>query len=268
MYKYILIIACLSFNIAEGQSFSDLETDNFKLQIEVPVYKSDILGNKLTDTFLIAPEGAQLLIVNTVQNDSDYLVIRFTSLPKNYESDSATIYIPSSQNLYQYYILNNNQVKNKLLPVYANSLSFSTGILIVPLKFRFSPSEFSKDIMIGSTFGVKWRPSELKKNTYLNMILSLGLSHVTINPADLPIGSTSSQLNHPAFSTGIGALLDINQIQYGIFIGTDFIAQQDVIQWSQQGKPWISAGLGISFLRQDGESRRSGKRVAFRQRSN
>lgn len=264
MHRIIIILFFVSVAICSIAQESDTyQSAKFKFAIETPVYLSDIQGNILNDSLFVAPSASTFIVVGKSKDDADKVVIRFLSLPENYTSDSSAIYISEIQNNYQYFVLESNELANKTLSLYSQKASFTTGMLIVPIKFRLSPYEFSKDFMIGTTVGVNWRLNKLKPDNYLNLIASFGLSHLSISDSELS-SDDNTPTHHPAFSTGIAVLLEINNLQYGVFLGLDYISQNDKYQWSRQGQPWVSAGLGIAFLRQDAVNRQNDARAKVR----
>ena len=140
-----------------AQDNESYQSATFEFQIETPIYRSDIQGNLLNDSLFVAPSASTFIVVGKAVDDADRVVIRFLTLPKNYISDSFGIYISEIQNDFQYFTLESIELGSKTMPLFSQKASFTTGMLIVPIKFRLSPYEFSKDFMIGTTVGVNWR---------------------------------------------------------------------------------------------------------------
>lgn len=132
--------------------------------------------------------------------------------------------------------------------------SITAGVTIIPIKIRPSITvngqrmgfEFSKDVQLGISAGIKQRISNYKP-FYINFLYNIGISGVTLDSY-----TTNNYLQESidvvALTHAAGIVFDFSKIQFGIFMGWDKVSQRNQNGWIYQGKPWYSIGLGYSIF--------------------
>ncbi len=162
-------------------------------------------------------------------------------------------------NSYRYFSVSKSAIDFRTIPfTKSGGLFFTAGTVILPVKLRdnarkgLNNFEFSKDITLGPFVGLQMRTSKYKPH-FINLGLTVGISSVRLT-------SINSRIEKPvedvaAFSTALGLVFEINNVQMGCFWGYDFINNnKDIgdskigVDWAYQGKSWFSIGFGYSLI--------------------
>lgn len=216
----------------------------YEFGIECPMYKCDIRGKIIDSTLLIAPPQAKFLIVDFL---NDYCIIRFTLLPQQHKVIKNNFYNTDDITTYIYFLITKAQIDFKAYPIVKSNIDLLVGNIFTPIKLRFNPFDFSKDISVGTTFGVKYQLKE-KQNTAIDALFGLGISTLTID--SFSSRGKVSNADLLSFSPSIGFVLEFGNAQIGLFFGYDFIsnANQKRYEWIYKNKPWLSFGIGYSLF--------------------
>ncbi len=116
---------------------------------------------------------------------------------------------------------------------------------MVKIAFDF---DFSKDISVGSTFGVKYTLNQ-DKQAALDFLMGVGVSSVTLDSFSTCFKTIKPQ-DLLAFTPSLGAVIEMGNAQVGIFVWFDFISNVNEIKygWIYQDKPWVSVKATPCFL--------------------
>jgi hypothetical protein len=203
----------------------------YEFVIECPLRKCDIIGNTLDSTIYVAPPKSKFTLIELKQ---DICIIRFTLLNASKKINQSNLPV-EDYSTYTYFYITKAQLDFKARPITRSNLDLVVGNVITPVKLRFAPFDFTKDITLGSTFGVKYSFAK-KQNAAVDSTSSQGK---TQQPVDLL-----------AFSTSLGIVIEFGNAQVGAFLGFDFISNknQNEYNWIYRNKPWISFGLGYSIF--------------------
>lgn len=252
----MLLFAFIMAN-AIGQNATDVENTpealNYLLLVEAPVFECDIMGNIMQDSsFKIAPQYAIFTIINNKGTDS--LIIRFWGWDKKKDSLKYNrLNFDEKTGEKRYFLIAVNDFNLKSLRRYDKNMAPTVGTVIVPVKIRFSKFDFSKDITIGTTAGLRWRMTNYSDN-YFNLLIGIGITSVTLDSLST-YGKIRKATDRPALTPSLGFVFEFhNNIQMGLFIGMDYISSKENIRWRYQGEPWLSIGLGYTILSKQGSS--------------
>lgn len=219
---------------------------NYKLVIEAPLYECNILGNQTENIEVqVAEPGAIFTIVG--KTDSDKLIVRFWKWKENTALNNILCFTDSTGVKRKYFLLAKADLYNKAIPRYDIKPCFTAGTILIPVKLRLQNFDFSKDLTLGPAAGMNIRLSHYKPN-FVSVLGGVGITSVTID------GKTSDSITEdpidvPALTPSIGFVFEFsNSSQAGIFLGWDFIADNETIKMVYYGKPWIAFGLGFSIL--------------------
>lgn len=241
MKKVISILAlCFSLSAAAQSVIIPLF---YEFVIECPLRKCDISGT-ITDTALyIAPPKSKFTLIE-LRNDQ--CVIRFTL----FHTTKAAVknIAPEDFSTYTYYTITKAQLDFKARPITRSNIDLIVGNIITPVKLRFAPFDFTKDITLGSTFGVKYYLGK-KQVAAIDGLVGIGVSTLTIDSASSR-GKTLQPVDLLAFTTSAGIVLEFGNAQVGAFCGVDFISNKNQADygWIYRNKPWISFGVGYSIF--------------------
>ena len=124
----------------------------------------------------------------------------------------------------------------------------------VPLKIRPKtsglPFLFTGDVSVGPYLGYQIGLREYSSLEVFDMALTFALfatpSLIHINPSNNGTNDMTSQ-SLLGLTGGGGILFDINDYQFGIVSGLDWISGDASTTWVYQGKPWISVSFGFEL---------------------
>ena len=216
----------------------------YEFVIECPLRKCDIIGNTLDSTIYVAPPKSKFTLIELKQ---DICIIRFTLLNASKKINQSNLPV-EDYSTYTYFYITKAQLDFKARPITRSNLDLVVGNVITPVKLRFAPFDFTKDITLGSTFGVKYSFAK-KQNAAVDGLLGIGVSSLTIDSTSSQ-GKTQQPVDLLAFSTSLGIVIEFGNAQVGAFLGFDFISNknQNEYHWIYRNKPWISFGLGYSIF--------------------
>lgn len=223
---------------------------NYKFIIEAPLFSCDILGNTGDSAILaVAEPGAVFTIVG--QTDNDSLIIRFWVWKDKPILNNELCFADSLCMKRKYFLLAASDLDKKAVLRYNTRLSFTAGTVLIPVKIRLQKFDFSKDFTVGSTAGIKCRLSPFLKN-YINFLLGVGISSVTLDYRSTN-GIIEDTFDVPALTPSLGCVFDFNNTQAGIFLGSDYITNNEEYNFIYHGKLWLSFGMGFTILSQQSE---------------
>jgi hypothetical protein len=129
-----------------------------------------------------------------------------------------------------------------------NGTTLNIGILVIPFKLRPKSAirdfDFNSGLSLGTTLGIRHRISRTEP-FYLNLIGYTGLSSVQLNTENtISIKDISGNRNEASFTYAFGIIYELSNVQVGVIMGRDLIANQSQVQWMDFNKNWISIGLG------------------------
>ena len=250
LYSFRKVTILLVLVLLTTALFSQTEADKnsaakyFQFLIECPMYKCDINGKINDSTLLIAPPNAKFVLVE--QHDT-YCIIRFTLLPTSKKIKTG-FYVTTDFTTYTYFLITKAQLDFKAEKIQRSDLQLLVGNIFTPIKLRFKPFDFSKDISVGTTFGLKYAVHE-KQNTAIDALMGIGISSIVIDSFSTrqSMMATNDLLS---FTLSCGMVLEFGNALIGIFSGLDFIsnANQQQYEWIYKNKPWISFGIGYSLF--------------------
>lgn len=249
-YSFKIIAFLFGILVGMKTAFSQVAEDKnsiakyFQFVIECPMYKCDINGKVNDSALLIAPPNAKFILVDDHDN---YCIIRFTLLPTS-KKIKTSFYSTDDFTTYTYFVITKAQLEFKAEKIQQSDIHLLVGNIFTPIKLRFKPFDFSKDISVGTTFGLKYAFHE-KQNTTIDALMGIGISSLVIDSfsAKKSMMATNDLLS---FTFSYGLVLEFGNAQIGIFSGVDFIsnANQQQYEWIYKNKPWISFGIGYSLF--------------------
>ncbi len=195
-------------------------------------------------TIYVAPPKSKFTLIELKQ---DICIIRFTLLNTSKKINQSNLPVEDFSN-YTYFYITKAQLDFKARAITRSNLDLVVGNVITPVKLRFAHFDFTKDITLGSTFGLKYSFAK-KQNAAVDGLISIGVSSLTIDSTSSP-GKTQQTIDLLAFSTSLGIVVEFGNAQVGAFLGFDFISNknQNEYNWIYRNKPWISFGLGYSIF--------------------
>lgn len=143
------------------------------------------------------------------------------------------------------------------------------GTVIFPVKLRFGssndsealindslvatnsrPPSFATDVTLGTSLGLSWRLSPIQ-DRFLTLLLSAGVTSVTLDSASIPGKFSNTQSKSAAFSLATGVMYEFGGGgQIGAVVGWDIIGGETGRYWRYEKKPWLGIGVGIQIFSQ------------------
>lgn len=135
---------------------------------------------------------------------------------------------------------------------------FDASPLVIPLKIRpaldNNPLQYLGDVSIGPYLGYQrgtkaFNPSSKGIQTSLTFCVFGSPTMIHLNPTN-QMNTTDNSSSVIGISTGGGILLDVNNLQFGIVGGWDWISGTSSESWVYQGKPWYSFSCAFNLSNQ------------------
>lgn len=249
MKKYLFLWLSLVAGLLQAQDTTPGTANisfHYKLLVEAPIFECDLTGKQLGDTIYEAPARAVFSVIG--QSGSNW-IIRFWVWSDDDELDKqiALNYTDELRTTRKYFLLSQVDFTAKAVPRYSTRASFSTGAIVVPIKARFSPFDFSTDVHIGPTVGGRFRLSPYTDSNFFNALATFGVSTVSLDSLSTS-GAIRQPSDRPALTFSVGGVFEFSNAQIGFFMGFDYISRNESIGWRYQGKPWISLGMGYAII--------------------
>lgn len=135
---------------------------------------------------------------------------------------------------------------------------FDASPLVIPLKIRpaldSNPLQFLGDVSIGPYLGYQrgtksFNASSSGTQTSLTFCVFGSPTMINLNPSN-QMNSSDNSSSVIGISAGAGILLDVNNLQFGIVGGWDWISGTSSETWVYQGKPWYSFSCAFNLSNQ------------------
>lgn len=215
---------------------------DYYFEVECPVFACEINGTEIDSSFLVAPSNSKFKLIEMHES---YCIIRFYIFDKKLREKYN--FVDAQFEHYKYFVITRAQFDFKAKPLVRKRIDFSFGNVVAPMKIRTNPSHFSKDFMLGPTFGVKYENAKQKELT-INFLLGAGLSAVTIDSLTTD-GRFPSSLESLAFTPSIGMVVQFGTAQVGLFAGLDIAGEQSITKnWIYDQKIWLALGFGYAIF--------------------
>jgi hypothetical protein len=234
---------------AQGKGQPDeaemLRHREFQFVVECPVYSSSLSGEATDTSLLIAPSGSRFILIDWL---NERAVIRFILRAGHHRLSKNLSPLDEEPDSYRYFTISQSHFLFKARPLSQSRYALSLGNIISPLKIRLLPFDFSRDLMIGSTIGLRYQPSATRTLS-CNLLLGLGLSQNSIDSF-----STNGKVRNPAdvltFTPSLGCVVEFGQAQLGLFTGWDVMAHNNSFrkEWIYSRQPWLGLGVGYAIF--------------------
>jgi hypothetical protein len=249
---YFLFLGILFFSTTLQAQVPSIPIDttigyHYKVIVELPLYRCNLLGVETDSSMHEAPIGATFTHIG---NSGNNVIIRFWKWSDDDVNVIPYNFTDSTKKQKSYFLMNKTDFMMKTKQRYSKRPSLTIGTAAVPFKLRSNPFQFSTDVTLGTVAGVKVRMNPYTDENFYNFLVGFGLSNVNLDSTSTGgnINQNSTVQNTASFTLSAGGVLEFSGVQIGIFVGWDFINNNDKIQWSYHGKPWVSIGLGYSLF--------------------
>lgn len=249
-----------SEELCSQQETMESEKHYYTIVSDLVIQKWDLIKNlQIDDQARIAQSGTKFYLVKTVEIENNlFYIIKLWPFKKTEDNLSVNNkndkYVGYKDNPNYFSIKASDFVDSKIRKTYYTghrNVSFTTGILVVPLKIRprldeNRPFTYTTDVTLGTSFGFKTRINKFK-HQYLNLAGYFGLTSVSIDSVTTD-GFVNQSLTQPAITLAVGTIFEVDGFQVGFVMGSDMISGEIGDNWVYNFKPWWSIGLGYQFL--------------------
>lgn len=249
----VLFSAIIYAQRPNPQSYQQPLTFHYKLLTEAPIFECDITGRILSRKVYEAPADAVFTLI-AEDPDADSVVIRFWEWERASEDKQLEYnYTDSSKSDLRYFLLSKTYFNSpRVVPRYTMKASFTAGTVVIPVKIRSRPFDFSTDVTLGPTAGVRWGISPYTNTNFFSAMLGFGVTHITLDSLSTQ-GVIDQTADRPALTLSLGGVFEFSNAQVGLFVGWDQISRNQEQRWIYQGKPWFSIGLGYAIISRNGD---------------
>lgn len=216
----------------------------YEFLIECPMQKCNIMGEVSDSTVYVAPSKSKFTLVDMKYGQC---IISFTLL-NNAQRNSFKSVMAEDISSYTYFTISQSQLDFKAKAITRSDISLIVGSIFTPIKLRFEPFDFTKDISVGTTFGIKYALGH-RRDTAIDGLVGIGLSTLTIDSITSQ-GTILYPADLLAFTISYGLVVEFGNAQVGVFSGFDFLSYRDQAKymWIYRNKPWLSFGVGFSIF--------------------
>lgn len=224
------------------------KTFHYRLLAEAAIYRCDITGARLQPDSLVhtAPAYSTFTKIGII---GEYVIIRFWEWrdPDTTLLNKYSVVAMNQAAGQEFYLLSQSDFDYKTQARYSLRPDFTMGTVLIPLKLRSKPFTFSPSITLGPAAGARFRLSPYTTHNFFNILGSFGITHLPLDSIQTQ-GVINQTSDRAAVTLSLGSVFEFSNAQIGIFIGWDYVSDNELLRWRYQGKPWLSIGLGYSIL--------------------
>lgn len=219
----------------------------YELKLDIPIREVKIDGSDLDRPAPTIPSPIPPSQYTVIRMKGDSAIIRFWKYSDGTPENTAFNY-DAARKTQRYFAAQRSVLSAASGPYYELSLvpSISAGAILIPIKMRSNPFDFSKDITLGPSIAFRWRTTN-RVDQFVSLVGSFGLTSVQLDSASTE-GHQRQPLDVSAVTPAVGMVYEVDNFQFGLFAGWDMISDNDRLKWRHQGKRWFSVGLGYSIL--------------------
>ena len=180
----------------------------------------------------------------------DYYKIYFWNWIKDSEEYNDLNYNATTKKQ-RFFLIKKNEIDIQSEKIY-NRWSAEIGTLLFPFKYRPNDGTFEPTFSLNLTAGTSWNPFLTNRHRF-SLLFGVGPSSVklnkyNINKSDVDI---DGDLYLAAVTLSLNLVYQYDFVQFGISGGIDNLFDNKKYDWKNQGKPWVSFGVGVNLFKSD-----------------
>lgn len=235
---------------AVSNTSSPVAGATYAFKVAVMLQPCNFDGSATAEPLEQAPAGSQFYFVR--MNGSD-AVVQFLLWPEADPLRARLNTLPGDATTRPYHCLSKADFESFSRVSNATKWASREGVfgaLLLPVKLRPGSKtrdfDFSKDLSIGTTGGLRMRISDTKE-IFVSALVGTGVASVSLN-AENTGGTVTAATDRAAFTWTTGGVFEVDKIQFGLFVGADHISNNKKTNWIHNGRPWYAIGLGYSVF--------------------
>lgn len=143
------------------------------------------------------------------------------------------------------FIINKKKLENST-KIHDSKDPINIGILSLPFKFRPNANEiFSLEFNINTSISFHLIP--IRAIDFWVQI-GAGIGSVGLNTTNSSGIEPGNEINTTVLTGLTGLMIQYNKIQAGIYMGIDYVNNQDKYGWESHKKTWFSLGIGYELF--------------------
>lgn len=238
----------LMFICLPGIKMNELYSQSTKTQFFDPKYM--ILKNSMVHSDTLTYRVLKDSPIRIIRTSGDTMFVEFRKILNDKPGDHDFLKIEEHSPVL-YLLLDDGMDKIKFT-------DFDFSPLIIPLKIRpamaNNPMQFVGDVAIGPYFGYQIGSKSFDTPTKYTQIAMTFCAFgsptmINLNPSNQDSASAMSN-SILGISAGAGILFDINNLQFGLVTGWDWISGDASQTWIYQGKLWTSFSFAYNLSNQ------------------
>lgn len=231
--------------------------------------KAKKIGKKITDIKLNDINDGNEYIVQIIDANDDEIIFNYMAftdenLEKKINNKEISISNDDKKTpIYDKEKISYSISKKEFIALtkkYYDRFEWSAGFYTTPIKLRFKDFDFEPNLSMGANLGLKIRMNRKRENGFIiQPLVGFGITSVKLDNTN---STKEDASNLTAFTPNIGCLVNINEnINFGLFLGKDILADKDNIQysWKYNKATWLGIGINISFSKEKENTEKSAK---------
>lgn len=253
----VLLIVMASTLAGFAQDYDLLGSYLFKHSVSME--SCDIKGTPSGGESIVSQTGQRFSVVDVTKDYAILKVVNYVDYAspqfKTFNGDKSERGMVSGQ---KYFRIKVDVLKQAAVKYQYFGHSLTVGVLNLPFKARVfgSQKDFSTSTTFGAAIGYKFPHYDYKPFSY-SLVAGIGLTSIRLD--SVSVENNWEDLNKTndfgALSTSIGAMVEYEKVQAGLFFGVDWLSSSNhtYYVWAYQGKPWLSIAFGYSIFSKEKE---------------
>lgn len=233
----ILIIIISAFILIQKAKAQNLVNDNRKFINPINLSSSkdgkDVVSVKKNYKFTIVGE-----------KDDKYKIYfwNWSETAKNYDIFN----VDSETNEQKFFLIDKDLIDIYSVKIFSK-FDPTYGVLTFPFKWRLNTGDVEPTFSLNIAGGVKWRPDNTNRHVF-SFLLGAGPSSAKLNAHNTNTEEAINEVDVAAVTLSSSLLYQFEFVQFGVSVGFDKIFNNDKYDWSNQGKPWFTLGIGLNIF--------------------
>lgn len=148
-----------------------------------------------------------------------------------------------------YFLIEKKLIDVSSVKIY-NRIAPAWGTFVYPFKWRPNDGTFEPTFALAIAGGAKLNPWWTNKHVF-SLLVGVGPSSVSLDKYNTTIleKPLDNKISVAAVTFSLNLMYQFDFVQFGVSGGVDNIFDSNIYNWKNQGKPWLTFGVGISIFK-------------------
>ncbi|MGE8554848.1 MAG: hypothetical protein ACN6OB_13090 [Chryseobacterium jejuense] len=149
----------------------------------------------------------------------------------------------------RYFLIEKKLIDVSSVKIY-NRIAPAWGTFVYPFKWRPNDGTFEPTFALAIAGGIKFNPWRINKHVF-SALLGVGPSSVSLDKYNTTVldKPLDNKISVAAVTFSLNLMYQYEFVQFGVSAGIDNIFDSNIYNWKNQGKPWLTFGVGISIFK-------------------